>query len=147
MAGLSPKLPLRRGVTDGFTLNKTMAQVIRQNLKNLVLTSPGERMMLPNFGVGLRNFLFEQGSEEVYNEIENRLLQQVSLYMPFLQIEDISFLQYDQERTLATRGTSSGVSNNILYDEASGHALDVSIAYSVPGANILDLLNIPVDLA
>ena len=42
-----------------IALTKTMMEVIKQNFKNLVLTNPGERVMLTDFGVGIRRFLFE----------------------------------------------------------------------------------------
>ena len=44
MSGLSPKFPLTYSGADGhYSLNKTYSSMIQQNLKNLVLTSPGER--------------------------------------------------------------------------------------------------------
>ena len=61
--GYSPKLPLQYDSIDGYyKLNKTLHEVMKQNIKMVVLTSPGERMMQPDFGVGLRNYLFEQDS-------------------------------------------------------------------------------------
>ena len=59
MAGFAPKLPLARDTGDGFALIKNFENMIKQNLKMLVLTSPGERIMIPDFGVGLRRYLFE----------------------------------------------------------------------------------------
>ena len=61
MAGISPKLPLTRDRQDGFALNKTVLDSIKQNVKMVVLTSPGERVMDPAFGVGVRRYLFENG--------------------------------------------------------------------------------------
>ena len=127
MAGLSPKLPLRRNKVDGFALNTTYQEVIQQNLKNLVLTSPGERMMDPEFGVGIRNFLFEQNYIGLHNDIEDRIRTQVSIYMPFVTIERVTFSQ----------------------DEASmvTNQLNVAIEYSVDTLAIFDLLDISVDLS
>lgn len=127
MAGLSPKLPLRRNRVDGFALNTTYQEVIQQNLKNLVLTSPGERMMDPEFGVGIRNFLFEQNYIGLHNDIEDRIRTQVSIYMPFVTIERVTFSE----------------------DEASmvTNQLNVAIEYSVDTLAIFDLLDISVDLS
>ena len=42
MNGISQKLPLLVSDQDGpYGLNKKLRQAIKQNLKNLVLTSPG----------------------------------------------------------------------------------------------------------
>ena len=68
--GLSPKLPLRLDPSDGYQLTKTYKEMVKQNLKMLILTAPGERMMDPVFGVGLRNFLFEQNNRKTYGSIE-----------------------------------------------------------------------------
>ena len=91
MPGLSPKLPVTRDPTDGFTLTKTYNEMIKQNLLHLVLTSPGERMMDINFGVGIRDFLFEQNTSETKFVIEERINNQVEIYMPFISIETVEF--------------------------------------------------------
>ena len=93
MAGLSPKLPLSRDSRDGFALNKTYQDTIQQNFKNLLLTAPGERVMIPEFGVGLRNYLFENQDVSTYEEIEENIRKQVLVYMPFVTIGEIKFLQ------------------------------------------------------
>jgi phage baseplate assembly protein W len=94
MSGISPKLPLATGFKNGvYELNTDVLQAMGQNLKNLVLTSPGERMMDPLFGVGLRNFLFEQNVESVYNDVSSTIYQQVNLYLPQIKIQNIVFNQ------------------------------------------------------
>ena len=57
--GLSPKLPLRRDFEDGYSMNKNYREMVKQNVKMLLLTAPGERIMDPEFGIGLQTFLFE----------------------------------------------------------------------------------------
>ena len=76
MSGISPKLPLSRDFEDGYSLNKTLKDVARQNLKMLILTAPGERIMIPDFGVGLRNYLFENATEEGLYDLKNRIIEQ-----------------------------------------------------------------------
>jgi len=84
--GFSPLLPLTVDVIEGpYESLKTVKDVIKQNLKMLVLTAPGERIMIPNYGVGLRSYLFSQYTDLTKDDIRERILEQVSLYMPFLQ--------------------------------------------------------------
>ena len=59
MSSLSVKLPITRNTIDGFAMIKDFQTLVKQNFKMLVLTAPGERVMEPEFGVGLRNYLFE----------------------------------------------------------------------------------------
>ena len=91
MPGLSPKLPVTKDPVDGFSLTKNYKEMIHQNFKNLILTSPGERIMDPNFGVGLRGYLFQQMTPLVFGDIEERIVQQVSTYLPFVEVLDILF--------------------------------------------------------
>ena len=91
MAGLSPKLPIQKDPVDGFALTKTFKEMVKQNFKNLMLTSPGERIMDPEFGVGLRRFLFQPMTSFVFSDIEDRIVDQCSTYLPFIEIAGIEF--------------------------------------------------------
>ena len=91
MAGLAPELPLRRDETDGYKLIKTYEGLALQNLKMLILTNPGERIMDPNFGVGLRKFLFEQNDSLTYGQIEGKIRNQVRTYLPYIKVFRINF--------------------------------------------------------
>ena len=88
--GITPELPLDFGPEGDFELIRTYPELIRQNLKNLLLTIPGERVFDSNFGVGIQTFLFEQNLPSTYSSIESRVYSQVSEYMPFLTIESFS---------------------------------------------------------
>ena len=62
--GFDAALPLTKDNDDEFyTLTKTIKENTRQKVKMLMLTAPGERIMLPEYGVGLRRFLFENTPE------------------------------------------------------------------------------------
>jgi len=99
--GVSVALPLVYDSTDGpYRLNKSVGETVRQNFKNLILTSPGERIMLPDFGVGLKSFLFEPMHPQLFANIRNRIDTQVDLYMPFLTINDVSYFDADMDPTL-----------------------------------------------
>ena len=93
MKGLSPKIPLVRDSIDGFSLTKEYDEMIQQNFKNLVLTSPGERIMDPDFGVGIRQYLFELKNNSTFTNIEERIVSQASIYLPFIEIVNIEFGQ------------------------------------------------------
>ncbi len=78
LQGISPKIPLVYDSTDGpYQLNKNLKDTFKQNLKMLVLTSPGERIMAPEFGVGLYRFLFEPIGDDTFSNISQRIKEQV----------------------------------------------------------------------
>ena len=89
MAGFGVKLPMQTDPTDGFRVTKTTKENIKQSLKMLILTNPGERMMLPDYGAGIRNFLFEQNSLPTIGAIMNRIESQLEIYMPYINLVNI----------------------------------------------------------
>jgi len=92
MKGLSPKFPLTFDNTLGaYKNNLTIKEMIKQNVKNLLLTSPGERVMEIDFGVGIRRYFFEPLMPETYNKIATRISEQMEKYLPFVKLENISF--------------------------------------------------------
>ena len=130
MSGLSPKFPLTYNGVDGYyALNKTMQEMIQQNLKNLVLTSPGERIMDSNFGVGLYNFLFEQDTEELKSDIATKISEQVTRYMPFISLDNVEIYPKIQDGEI---------------DQFQSNFLSVVINYSIPTLDIEEDLQITV---
>ena len=94
--GLSVQFPLTIDANNGFYgLNQTYSEMVAQNLKNLVLTNPGERMMDPRFGVGLRAYLFEPNTGVTYRNIRERIMMQVERYMPFVRVNNVVFNSKD----------------------------------------------------
>jgi len=91
MSNYSPKLPLTLNPINGFENNQTVMSVVSQNLTMIILTSPGERIMDPNFGVGIKQFLFEQNDSMTHSKIKARIINQVREYMPFVTIDKVSF--------------------------------------------------------
>tara|TARA_R110000824_G_scaffold102470_9_gene242918 strand:- start:1691 stop:2092 length:402 start_codon:yes stop_codon:yes gene_type:complete len=101
LEGISVKLPLSYSQEDGpYKLNKTLGDVIKQNFKNLILTIPGERVMMPDFGVGLYRMLFEPMNSVTYQDISATIYKQTSKYMPFVSIETLRFDTNDQDSSL-----------------------------------------------
>jgi phage baseplate assembly protein W len=127
MAGFSPKLPLTVDSDDGYALTKTLKEVARQNFKNLVLTSPGERIMDPEFGVGIRHYLFENNNVSTQGKIEARIKNQTQKYLPYINVELVEFSNVD---------TNPNVSENFL---------GVKIFYSIQKLAVSDVLEIPIN--
>lgn len=89
--GLSPKLPLTYDEQQGYRLNTGYEELIVQNLKMLLLTIPGERIMDPEFGVGLKKYLFEPNTTAVHGEIAAKIQQQAQRYIPSVDILSVDF--------------------------------------------------------
>ena len=66
---------------DGvFNQTFTQKEQVKSNLINVLLTEKGERVNLPNFGVGLKNLLFETNMDT--NLLEDRINTQIQQYIP-----------------------------------------------------------------
>lgn len=81
--------------SGGFQNISDLKTNIRQNLKMLVLTSPGELVRDNKFGVGLPRYLFEMADESVFAEIDSKIRTQIKKYMPFIQIQGVEFSKND----------------------------------------------------
>ena len=90
--GLSLKIPLRYDKSDGpYQLTKTLPETVKQNFTNLIMTVPGERIMNPDFGVGIIQYLFELSvSDNVYEILIDDIRSQTSKYLPIVQILSIA---------------------------------------------------------
>jgi len=92
--GISVLLPLVYHKQDGpFQLNKTIEETVKQNFKNLILTVKGERIMDPNFGVGLHSYLFENYTLGTVRDIREETISQAAKYMPFINILDFKITE------------------------------------------------------
>ena len=115
LEGFSVKLPLVYSTLDGpYSLTKTFKEVAQQDFKNLVLTSPGERIMVPDFGVGLNQFLFEPIAEQLYSVISSRIYEQTQTYLPFITIEEVRFIKNEDDSSIPLNEVAVRIIYNIL---------------------------------
>ena len=133
MSGISPKLPLYTDPVDGIALNKTLKQMTRQNLKMIILTSPGERIMHPKFGVGLRRYLFMNNTQRTLSDINRKIEEHVRTYLPSVRIRSIKFLSESGEEIRSSFEGSS-----------SSNYVKLVLDYEIPSAFVSDTLNIKV---
>jgi|TARA_R110000796_G_scaffold191829_4_gene308541 phage baseplate assembly protein W len=113
--GISVKLPLSYDSEDGpYRLTKNLKENVQQNFKNLMLTNPGERVMLPNFGAGIRQLLFEPISEDLFSKVRSRIFNQVRTYMPFVNIEDVFINTMSERQDFGPNEVQISIVYNIL---------------------------------
>ena len=72
-----------------FYSTYTTKDQIKSNLINLLLTSVGERIMNPNFGCELKNFLFEGINESNINDLKISINNSISLYIPEITVSSV----------------------------------------------------------
>jgi phage baseplate assembly protein W len=82
-------LPIKRGNTGYFEQAFTSFEQAKANLKNLLLTAKGERVMQPEFGTGLQSLLFEPMDDMFEDKLQDVITQTVSYWLPYINIEQI----------------------------------------------------------
>lgn len=121
--GLSPRFPLT--ISDGgdFTVNESFKDLVKQNFKTLLLTIPGERIMMPDFGVGIQTYLFENIEDGGISMIASSINNQVSKYMPYINILNIETRDSDENE----------------------HLVSVSITYYIKPLSEQDVIDISIE--
>mgnify|MGYP003151398370 FL=1 len=73
-------LPIRRDDIKGgwFASTTTTIESVKNNIRNLLNTNQGERLMQPNLGLNLKQILFEQINEESIIGIQDSILDTFS---------------------------------------------------------------------
>ena len=94
--GLS--FPLRRDKFNDFALTKNSLEQAQHNLKNLLLTSPGERAMQPEFGSNMRAICFEQIDDNLPNKVETEVRSAVEIWLPYINIQEVNTLTEEQDQ-------------------------------------------------
>jgi hypothetical protein len=100
-----------------FNSSYTTKEQVKSNLINLLLTSPGERLMNPNFGVGIRDFLFEQAIDK--EQVKNRIIDGAQLYIPEIAIEDVFIKRENNETTPEIHTVRISIYYKVLADRSS----------------------------
>lgn len=88
-------LPIQRGNTGYFAQSFSSYEQAKANLKNLLMTKKGERIMQPNFGTGLHSLLFEPMDSDFETKLEQTITRNVNYWLPYINIEEIDIEMTD----------------------------------------------------
>ena len=112
----------------------TVKEQIKSNLINLLLTSRGERLNLPTYGVGLKNLLFEVHSEKLDSPRMNQIIdEQIKRYLPEVNLID-TYISFEEEKHILyikivysiMDGFEDGIQINFAYGNYTNSILDPS---------------------
>ena len=96
-----------------FTPNYTTAAAIKNNLINYFLTNPGEIPLNPNFGGGLRAFIFEQITTGNLDFLKERISNDLEVFFTNITINDLKVLRQEGINTITVSLTYSVINTNI----------------------------------
>jgi phage baseplate assembly protein W len=105
-----------------FQSNYTTAAATKNNLINYFLTNPGERPLNPNFGAGLRAFIFQQITEDNLDFLNEEISGNLTLFFPNINIDSLTIGKREDENiinvSLNYSIDNTGISDNINLDFA-----------------------------
>ena len=106
------RTPMALSERDGnvFEMHTSLIETIKDNLKNLLLTNKGERLINPSFGANITELTMELGNEDGDTLIMNRISEAVSSAMPF-----VSLVGYDPVKKLTPDGAINKLSFTITF--------------------------------
>ncbi len=106
-----------------FNLSYTNVEQVLSNLKNLLMTKKGERIMQPDFGTDLEYYLFEQITDELTfkESLLGEIRTALTMWMPYVAISEV-----DMEVNVADDGRVS----------EPHHAVAISLTLFITGTNI-----------
>ena len=95
--GTGLRFPLVTG--DGFGWISG-AGAVEQSIRTILLTEPGERIARPNFGVGLRRYLFAPNSLELRTQIRAAVTDALARDEARIRVESVAVNTDPREATV-----------------------------------------------
>ena len=107
-------LPFTRDNKTGwFDQSFTTLDAAKSNLRNLLLTMKGERLMQPNFGTDLMKLVFEQDDGTLIDRIRETIITAVDFWLPYLNLNTIE------------------VNNNVETDDMNFNRFNIKLVFSI----------------
>tara|TARA_X000001388_G_C2189879_1_gene107100 strand:+ start:82 stop:498 length:417 start_codon:yes stop_codon:yes gene_type:complete len=95
---------------------KTIREQVKSNIKNLILTSKGERVFQPNFGSNLKSLLFEQITDESLDNVDSDIRTSLDTWLPYVNVEELIVQQdsANKNKVIISLEYSTQVNPNIF---------------------------------
>jgi uncharacterized protein len=107
--------------SSGALATVSFEEDIRQSLQIILATNPGERVMRPEFGAGLRDFVFEPADLTTIHRIQIRVQESLIDWEPRITVNAV----------------------NVTADPVTRSTLFISITYTVRATNTVANLVYP----
>ena len=96
--GIGVKFPMNNPAV--FSSTFTTIEAVKSNIKNLLLTRKGERVMHPNFGSDLLEIIFEPNVSELKEDIQLIISKPISFWIPQVAIDTIDIITAEDDPSL-----------------------------------------------
>src|SRR4051794_10362891 len=121
--GKGVSFPPRVGA-DGRIAWSAGANNVRECIRVILLTNPGERLRRQTFGAGLARFLFEPNTVATHVTIQERIETALAQWEPRIRVESVS----------------------VVADQADPQAAIATVTYQLIATQVLERMSITVQL-
>lgn len=105
--GISDKIEYN--FNDGyFSNNKILLDEIKSNIKNWLQTNPGERIMMPDWGLGAKEFIFSPNLQIASDQLQAKIRDGFAKWFPFIKINSISSKSQNKDMVITLNLTFKG---------------------------------------
>lgn len=106
---------------DGTTLIAKYEQDVDQAIRIIIGTDWGERVMRPDFGAGLRSFVFGPLNQTTIQRVQTRVHESLIKWEPRIDVESVVATVTPPQRNklviaVTYRVRSTNTRNNLVYD-------------------------------
>ena len=84
--GLMTPLKFSETSTSPFEMHTNLENQIVDNLKNLILTNNGERLIQTNLGANILPLAFELTNSDIDEQVMGRIKSNVAIFMPYINL-------------------------------------------------------------
>lgn len=88
--GRGPAFPVTPDVVRGALTYRSGAEKVRESIELILRTEPGERLMRPRFGCGLRQFLLEPNTVTTRARLERAVAGALEAHEPRIALRQVS---------------------------------------------------------
>ena len=122
-------LPFRKsnGIEGYFASTSTTIEAVKNNIRNIINTNQGERIMQPQLGINLRKYLFEQFSDEVVFSIQNDIVDTFKRWLPFVEIQDLQVNMSNRDDSIGKNTMNVTIVFNITQDPNTLESVSIEI--------------------
>lgn len=119
--------PFRIDLASMRTARSGYAEHVKQMILQLLLTSPGERVDLPEFGCGLRSLVFAPDSAPLAAAVQLRIIQALNRWLAGV-VNVVSVVVDGPGSALAEPGTLQVTVTYTLVETQTSQSVTVAVA-------------------
>lgn len=109
-----------------FKSTKTTFDAVKNNIKLLLLTEKGQRIMQPSLGLNLKKYLFEPITQDIVSNIENEIYNSFSFWLPYVNIMELK-IDFNEDYDIGRNQINISLTFNIKQNQNYFDTINIKI--------------------